>query len=294
MNFDQIIKLLDTITALLQVLIWPIIIVFPWRAFKLFTEKQLYNKDVSELGLGVGPSGLNVTFKKQVNIATSLVQANVEKQLDEGITNPTLSSSQKDAIVKVVSMATQPATVQRIAGAKLLWVDDRPENNLYPRKAMEELGIQITVSTSTEDALEKIHSSTYDPHSAVSDNAFLIILYCIFYSFCCFVERIMQLQQLNKISENSIWWSGNTCISCIRSPFLWANYSILKKLALNCGMWVMMLSSLIWDASLPIPKLHTKKWQDMICWINSENRTYQYSFYHICRFGINRASKRNA
>ena len=54
------------------------------------------------------------------------------------------------------------ATVQRIAGAKLLWVDDHPENNLYPRKAMEELGIQITLSTSTEDALEKVHANSYD------------------------------------------------------------------------------------------------------------------------------------
>ena len=109
-----------------------------------------------------------------MNVATSLVQDNVNQQLEEqlkqlkegifneGVTTPTLSSSQQDAIVKVVSMATHPATVQRIAGAKLLWVDDHPENNLYLRKAMEELGIQITLSTSTEDALEKVHASTYD------------------------------------------------------------------------------------------------------------------------------------
>ncbi len=162
MNFDQTIKLLDTITALLQVLIWPIIIVFLWRAFKLFTEKQLHDKNVSEMGLGVGPSGINVTFKKQVNVATALVQANIEKQLDEGVTNPKLTSSQKDAIVDVVSKATRPTTTQRIAGAKLLWVDDHPENNLYPRKAMEELGIQITLSTSTEDALEKVYANSYE------------------------------------------------------------------------------------------------------------------------------------
>ncbi len=62
----------------------------------------------------------------------------------------------------VVSRAANPVGTQRIAGAKLLWVDDRPENNIYPRRAMEAVGIQITLSKSTEDALEKVHSHTYD------------------------------------------------------------------------------------------------------------------------------------
>ena len=62
----------------------------------------------------------NLNFKKQVNLATSLVQDNVVKQVKEGVTNPALSSAQKDAIVDVVSMATHPATAQSIAGAKVL------------------------------------------------------------------------------------------------------------------------------------------------------------------------------
>jgi hypothetical protein len=81
MIFDQIIKLLNAITPLLQVLIWPIIVVFLWRAFKIYVEDLRKDKNVSELGFGVGPSGLNLNFKKQVNLATSLVQENVVKQL---------------------------------------------------------------------------------------------------------------------------------------------------------------------------------------------------------------------
>ena len=44
----------------------------------------------------------------------------------------------------------------------MLWVDDHPENNVYPRRAMEAVGIRITLSKSTEDALEKVHSYAYD------------------------------------------------------------------------------------------------------------------------------------
>lgn len=97
-----------------------------------------------------------------MDLATYLVQSNVAKQIEEGATHPTLSPAQKDDIVNVVSRATQPTTAQRIAGAKLLWVDDHPENNIYPRRAMEAVGIQITLSKSTQEALEKVHSDTYD------------------------------------------------------------------------------------------------------------------------------------
>lgn len=162
MIFDQVIKLLDAITPLLQVLIWPIIIVFLWRAFKIYVEDLRNDQKVSEVGIDMSTTGLKFHFKKQVDLATYLVQSNVARQIEEGATNPTLSPAQKDAIVNVVSRATQPTTAQRIAGAKLLWVDDHPENNIYPRRAMEAVGIQITLSKSTEDALEKVHSDIYD------------------------------------------------------------------------------------------------------------------------------------
>ncbi len=40
-------------------------------------------------------------------------------------------------------------------------MDDHPSNNYYERSALEALGIHLTVSTSTEDALEKIAINKY-------------------------------------------------------------------------------------------------------------------------------------
>ena len=163
MNFDQLIKLLNAIAPFLQALIWPIIIVFLWRAFKIYVEDLRKDKNVSEMGIDVSPTGFKFNIKKQVEVATMLVQDNAAKQLEiaPGVP-PTISPAQTEAIVNVVNRATHPDTAQRIAGAKLLWVDDHPENNIYPRRAMEALGIQITLSKSTEDALEKIHSNGFD------------------------------------------------------------------------------------------------------------------------------------
>ncbi len=163
MNFDQFIKLLEAIAPLLQVLIWPFIVVFIWRALKIYIEDLRKDKNVSEMGIDVSATGLKLNFKKQVEVATMLVQADVAKQLENAQgAHPLVSPVQTEAIVDVVSRTTNPVTAQRIAGAKLLWVDDRPENNIYPRRAMEAVGIQVTLSKSTEEALEKLRSHTYD------------------------------------------------------------------------------------------------------------------------------------
>lgn len=37
---------------------------------------------------------------------------------------------------------------------RILWVDDRPENNIYERKAFEALGLTFTLALSTDQALE--------------------------------------------------------------------------------------------------------------------------------------------
>ncbi len=41
---------------------------------------------------------------------------------------------------------------------QILWVDDRPDNNIYERKAMEAMGLEFTLALSTDEALQ-IHSS---------------------------------------------------------------------------------------------------------------------------------------
>ncbi len=39
---------------------------------------------------------------------------------------------------------------------KVLWVDDRPENNVYERQSMESMGLEFTLALSTDDALEQL------------------------------------------------------------------------------------------------------------------------------------------
>ena len=52
--------------------------------------------------------------------------------------------------------------VRRTRKSNILWVDDRPNNNIYERQSLGALGISFTLAQSTEEALEKISKQSFD------------------------------------------------------------------------------------------------------------------------------------
>jgi CheY-like chemotaxis protein len=63
----------------------------------------------------------------------------------------------------VAKQLTSETPVQRRPQVKtILWVDDRPENNTLERHALESLGLRFVLSTSTEDALERVKTAAFD------------------------------------------------------------------------------------------------------------------------------------
>jgi CheY-like chemotaxis protein len=61
-----------------------------------------------------------------------------------------------------VAEAATPRVIRRTAGAKVLWVDDRPKNNVYERQALEALGVGFVLALSTDEALEKLARQKFD------------------------------------------------------------------------------------------------------------------------------------
>ena len=45
---------------------------------------------------------------------------------------------------------------------RVLWVDDRPENNVFERQSLEALGIQFKLASSTEEAQDALSRSAFD------------------------------------------------------------------------------------------------------------------------------------
>jgi len=72
------------------------------------------------------------------------------------------SESELHGIVEVVQRAMPGRSDNRESWRnRVLWVDDRPENNVYERGAFEAIGLRFTLSLSTDEALERARDNKF-------------------------------------------------------------------------------------------------------------------------------------
>jgi CheY-like chemotaxis protein len=74
---------------------------------------------------------------------------------------PTLAVN-AEAVAQVVLDSLPAATALTGRRKRILWVDDRPQNNVQLRRAFEEIGIFVQTATSTDRALEYLRADRYD------------------------------------------------------------------------------------------------------------------------------------
>ncbi len=85
--------------------------------------------------------------RMQLSAAASLAAASTKLQ-----TNSAESDIQN--IVETVQHASPAKYTENGWRNNILWVDDRPDNNRYERKAFEAMGLKFTLALSTNEALE--------------------------------------------------------------------------------------------------------------------------------------------
>jgi CheY-like chemotaxis protein len=67
-----------------------------------------------------------------------------------------------DSVVQGIKAARRTSSTSVEGWRKhVLWVDDRPENNTYERRALESMDIEFTLALSTKEALEKLSSERF-------------------------------------------------------------------------------------------------------------------------------------
>jgi len=71
--------------------------------------------------------------------------------------------SVKDLIKKVPEVSSiAPENTASLSGSSILWVDDKPMNNVYETSILKRLGASIIFARSTEEALKFLNQDTYD------------------------------------------------------------------------------------------------------------------------------------
>jgi CheY-like chemotaxis protein len=147
------VKLLDSVTKFLQLFIWPgLILVVVVRLGPKLGEIIASFKEFS-----VKAPGLEATWKTEA--AAALAVAAVAPKNNEAATNVEIPDLR--ASVAVVEKVT-PQILRLANRSQILWVDDRPNNNVLERRSLEALGVQFTISTSTEDAITRTQQQRFD------------------------------------------------------------------------------------------------------------------------------------
>ena len=157
MSVDDIVKLFDSVTKLLNVLIWPGIILFILIRFGRDLREFF-----SSLGdLSLKGAGFEASLKrKQAEVVAALSAAAASKPDEDKIRK----SVAREVMIaaEVVAEVVTPRAIRRASRSTVLWVDDNPNNNSYARQALEALGVGFVFAQSTDKALMKISRQRFD------------------------------------------------------------------------------------------------------------------------------------
>jgi CheY-like chemotaxis protein len=144
---QQWLQLASTLATLVTGLIWPAALVACLIIFRRPLGNFLDN--LSELSLKA--AGVEASAKRgQVTAAAAVAAAEASRDLKPGAEG---AGAQRD-VGDIAEVLPGRRALRKIEGSRVLWVDDRPQNNRYERQALEALGIRIDLSTSTDSALE--------------------------------------------------------------------------------------------------------------------------------------------
>lgn len=151
MTHYQFTRLVEALAQLVGVLIWPALVLFILIYFRSGLSDFLGH--LSEVSVKAG--GAEISAKRQ-EAAVALGAAIGSRSSAEP--SPDVSPDPRQVVHALPSVRAQ----RRMEGSQILWVDDEPRHNLYERQALEALGLRVDLSTSTEEAVEKVRQKRYD------------------------------------------------------------------------------------------------------------------------------------
>jgi CheY-like chemotaxis protein len=154
---DDAIKIIEAVTKLVSVLAWPSILLFVLIRFTPSLREFL--SSIGEFSLK--GAGFEASAKrKQAEAAAAFAAATTAKP--EAGATPEATAKEARAIANFVADSATPRVMRRLGRATVLWVDDRPNNNIYERQALEALGMTVMISTSTDDAFAKLQDGKFE------------------------------------------------------------------------------------------------------------------------------------
>lgn len=88
----------------------------------------------------------------------------IRQDLDKAVAKQEADVSESD---RVQALARAQRATSILQGARVLWVDDNPDNNIYERAVLRSLGMSVDVATTSSEALSMLSQRGYD--TVISD-----------------------------------------------------------------------------------------------------------------------------
>ena len=142
--------------VLVQAIVWPITLLFVIIHF----SKPLRNFLDRLTQLNVGKEG--ITLSAGLEFVKSMQAAIVKSSVpaDDRELASRAEADVEEAVDAVSSMSQ--TDIKNLSRARVLWVDDRPDNNRNERRAMEAFGVKFTLCKSTDEALSVLGRQNFD------------------------------------------------------------------------------------------------------------------------------------
>lgn len=152
---DDFVKVIDAVTKLLGVVVWPALL-----AYLLVRFAPALGEFFESLGeFTFKGGGFEATAKRKQEATTALVAASIRRP--DAPTDPLQAAMEAREAATAVEQVDR-RTLRKASSAWALWVDDRPDNNVYERQSLEALGIRFVLATSTDEALDKLTKQHFD------------------------------------------------------------------------------------------------------------------------------------
>ena len=146
--------LLADVTVPWNTIIWAVVVVIFLALFRAPITKFL--ERLSQLKLKADKGGVEVSF--DTNKAQEELTRAVESKSESVSAQQPLD---KREIAQTIEEAAPRRQAERFSRSEVLWVDDRPRNNIHERKAFEAIGLRFTLARSTEEGLDILRDHSF-------------------------------------------------------------------------------------------------------------------------------------
>lgn len=132
---------------------------FPWEALIGLLPHLLWAAVVVGLFLWIGPDAIRAALRRLTKLGVAGVELEFREELEaaaEAHETPTPPEQIDRASRRLAVSAAL------IRGARLLWVDDQPENNRLDVRLLRSAGAKVTLVESTEEAFRALARTHFD------------------------------------------------------------------------------------------------------------------------------------